>query len=66
MKRTLKQAFFAGVLVLLVIGFLQAALGLLASPRVERLLASPGRTPERARTQGRCRTGGDRPIAVGA
>jgi len=37
-----KRALFAGILFLLVIGFLEAALGLLAlvSPRVERLLAS--------------------------
>lgn len=43
MKFKMKQALFAGILVLVVIGFLETALALLAlvSPRVEQLLASP-------------------------
>jgi hypothetical protein len=44
MKLNKKQAFFAAVSVLLVFGFLEATLGLLAfvSPRVDQLLGAPG------------------------
>ena len=44
MEKNKRQAFFAVILVLWVIGLLEITLGLLAfvSPRVERLLTSPG------------------------
>jgi len=48
MKLNKRQAFFAAVLVLLVIGFLEITLGLLAfvSPRVDQLFATSKGTPD--------------------